>query len=61
MSFHCRFANHFDQLQNITRVADRSALDTVAQRPDIACLDEKHEFEELLNAINATKKGKASA
>ena len=42
MSFHCRFANHFDQLQNITRVADRSALDTVAQRPNIACLDEKH-------------------
>ena len=46
---------------NNFRVADRCALDTVAQRPNIACLDEKHEFEELLNAINATKKGKAPA
>ena len=52
--------NHFDQLLNITREVDRYALDTIAQRPNISFLDEKPEFKELFDAINATKEVGAS-
>lgn len=48
------FANHFDQLLNISKEVDRSALDTIAQWPNISFLDEK-KCKKLLDAINATK------
>jgi len=54
-----RFTNYFDKLLNITGEVDRSAMDTTALRPNIATLDEKPEVKELLDAINATNKGKA--
>ena len=43
----------------MTGAADGSALDTIAQRPNIALADENPERKELLDAINATKEGKA--
>lgn len=53
-----RFTNYFDKLLNITGGVDRSVLDTTALRPNIASLNEKPEVKELLDAINATNKGK---
>ena len=47
------------KLLNITGGIDRSVLDTTALRPNIPSLDEKPEVKELLDAINATNKGKA--
>ena len=35
------FANHFDQLLNISKEVDRPALDTIAQWPNSSFLDEK--------------------
>ena len=43
----------------MTGAADGSALDTIAQRPNITLADENPERKELLDAINATKEGKA--
>ena len=54
-----RFANQFDQLLNMTGKVDRSAVDTIAPRPNITLVDENPELEELLNAISARKEGKA--
>ena len=54
-----RFANQFDQLLNMTGEIDGSALDIIAQRPNITLVDENPERKELLDAINATKEGKA--
>ena len=54
-----RFANQFDQLLNMTGEVDGSALDIIAQRPNITLVDENPERKELLDAINATKEGKA--
>ena len=54
-----RFANQFDQLLNMTGEVDGSALDIIAQRPNITLVDENLEMRELLDAINATKEGKA--
>ena len=49
------FAIHFDQLLNISREVDRTALNTIAHWPNISFLDKKKpEFKELLDAINAT-------
>ena len=54
-----RFANQFDQLLNMTGEIDGSAVDTFSQRPNITLVDENPERRELLDAINATKEGKA--
>ena len=43
----------------MTGEANRSVLDTTTLRPNVASLDEKPEVKELLDAINATNKGKA--
>ena len=52
-----RFANQFDQLLNMTGKVDRSAVDTIAPRPNITLVDENPELEELLDAISARKEG----
>ena len=54
-----RFTNYFDKILSITREVDRSALDTTALRPNIVFLYKKPEFTKVLDAINATNKGKA--
>ena len=54
-----RFANQFDQLLNMTGEIDGSAVDTFSHRPNITLVDENPERRELLDAINATKEGKA--
>ena len=54
-----RFANQFDQLLNMTGKVDRSAVDTIAPRPNITLVDENPELKELLDAISARKEGKA--
>ena len=54
-----RFANQFDQLLDMTGKVDRSAVDTIAPRPNTALVDENPDLEELLNAISARKEGKA--
>ena len=53
-----RFTNYFDKILSIAREVDRSALDTTALRPNIVFLDKKPEFKKVLDAINATNKGK---
>ena len=42
----------------MTGEVDGSALDIIAQRPNITLVDENPERKELLDAINATKEGK---
>ena len=49
----------FDKLLNITGEVDRPALGTIGLRPNIVFLHEEPEFKEVLDAINATNKGKA--
>ena len=43
----------------MTGEVDGSALDIIAQRPNITLVDENPERRELLDAISATKEGKA--
>ena len=54
-----RFANQYYRLPYMTGEVDRSALDTIAPRPNITLIGENPELKELLDAINATKEGKA--
>ena len=54
-----RFTKYFDKILSITGEVDRSALDTTALRPNIVFLDEKPEFKEVLDAMNATNKDRA--
>ena len=42
-----RFANQFDQLLNMTGKVDRSAVDTIATRPNITLVGGNPELEEL--------------
>ena len=39
-----RFANQFDQLLNMTGKVDRSAVDTIAPRPNITLVHENPEL-----------------
>ena len=54
-----RFAQHFDQLLNVEGSVDPIALDSLPNLPPIHSLDEPPTFEELQDAISATRENKA--
>ena len=54
-----RFAQHFDQLLNVPGTVDQHALNSLTSISTIDSLDEPPRFEELADAIAATKENKA--
>ena len=54
-----RFAQHFEQLLNVEGSVDQSALDSLPNLPPNVSLDEPPSFEEVLDAITATRENKA--
>jgi hypothetical protein len=54
-----RFAQHFDQLLNVPRNVDTTALSMVEQRPLVSTLDAPPMMAELVKAISATQENKA--
>ena len=55
-----RFAQHFYQLLNVKGSVDPLALDRLPNLPQIDSLDKPPMFEELQDAIMATRKNKAT-
>ena len=54
-----RFAQHFDQLLNVKGSVDSLALDNIPNLPQIDRLGKPPMFEELQDAIMATRENKA--
>ena len=54
-----RFAQHFDQLLNVPGTVDQEALSSLTDMPPDVSLDDLPSFDELLDAIAATKENKA--
>ena len=54
-----RFAEHFDQLLNIPGVLDVRAASAIHVRPKVHCLSEPPDLKEAVDAIDATREGKA--
>ena len=54
-----RFAQHFDQLLNVPGTVDQEALSSLTDMPPDVSLDDLPSFDELLDAIAATKEKKA--
>ena len=54
-----RFAEHFDQLLNIPGVLDVGAASAIHVRPKVLCLSKHLDLKEMVDAIDATREGKA--
>ena len=54
-----RFAEHFDRLLNIPGVLDVGAASAIHVKPKMHCLSEPPDLKEVVDAIDATRKGKA--
>jgi len=54
-----RFAQYFDLLLNVPGEVDQEALNSLKNMPPYLSLDDKPSFDELLDAIDATKENKA--
>ena len=54
-----RFAEHFDQLLNIPDALDVGAASAIHVRPKVHCLLEPLNLKEVMDAIDATREGKA--
>ena len=54
-----RFVEHFDRLLNIPGALDVGAASAIHVRPKVHCLSEPQDLKEVVDAIDATRKGKA--
>ncbi|XP_048578500.1 craniofacial development protein 2 [Nematostella vectensis] len=54
-----RFADHFDQLLNVSGLVDEGALNSLQTRPEVVCLSEPPDIKEVVDAIDATQEGKS--
>ena len=55
-----RFAKHFDRLLNIPGALDVGAASAIHGRQKVHCLSEPPDLKEVVDAIDATREGKAT-